>query len=346
MRTRTSPRELERAALAAVRSAASALGFDVVSVPETAATDVVLTGPDGHRIAVEITSTSIATRELLVGVERRPGRLPLVVADQVSGVLRQQLNERGIGWLDRRGHLRLVGGGLFVDADVPAAPRRGTAVGSGRAPIAGRSGLAAASALLLQPDDPLGVSEIARRAGLNPSSITRAMGSIVDAQLAEHTSRGRFRPLVPELFWALADVWPRDRITISASIADVRAGRFDAHLDDAALEGWALGGARGAVAWGAPLVLTGDFPPLLLVPDDEALRVAAARFPRRSSNEGGEVWLAVDPTGLATTQRFALAGEPVPLAPPLFCALELAASARDREALDAWVAPDGFVRVW
>lgn len=86
------------------------------------------------------------------------------------------LNDSAVSWLDRRGHLRLTGDGLYIDADVPPISRKTPERRITRDPITGRSGLAAA-ALLLRPHDPMGVSEIARAAGLNPSSITRAMTS-------------------------------------------------------------------------------------------------------------------------------------------------------------------------
>jgi hypothetical protein len=188
----------------------------------------------------------------------------------------------------------------------------------------------------------MGVSEIARAAGLNPSSITRAMASLVRAHLAEHRARGRYRPLVPELFWALADVWPRDHLTVhlpSRSEADDRLGIGR----DLVGAGWAAAGVRGAVTWGAPLVVTADSPIQFYVPDEQVVRKAAALD---AAANGVEAVVSTDPVGLITGRRYALRFFEWPLAHPLFCALDLTASSRDREALEQWTPPEGFTRVW
>ena len=210
------------------------------------------------------------------------------------------------------------------------------------APIQGRSGLAAAAALLRIPAQPIGVSEIARIAGLNPSSISRAMTAIVDAQLAERRGRGEYRPLVPELFWALADVWPREYVTVRwAGPPDVNELR-SAHRDLSG-PGWAQAGVRGAIAWSAPLVATADYPPHWYVPDEREVRRLAALH----ENGTGDAWqLSADPIGLITNTRFGNDAIGWPFAHPLFCALDLTASARDREALEQWNPPEGFTRVW
>ena len=43
----------------------------------------------------------------------------MVVADQVSEGARAVLRQAGIGWLDRRGHLRLSAPGVLIDTDLP-----------------------------------------------------------------------------------------------------------------------------------------------------------------------------------------------------------------------------------
>lgn len=268
----------------------------------------------------------------------------VVVADQISGAIRKDLNGQEVAWLDRRGHLRLVGVGFFVDTDIPVDARLPSHPNP--RPISGRSGLAAAAALLERRDDPMSVSEIARRSGLNASSISRALSTLADSQLAERTGRGRYRPLVPELFWGLAEAWPRERTPLALSLSELDNPRFRAGTDGLGV-GWATGGERGAVAWGAPLVLTGDYPTLLYVPHEEAVRVAMAIS--GSNPPHGSVALVevrVDPIGLVTHEHFPTAATGVPLAHPLYCALDLTATSRDREALDQWNPPEEFIRVW
>jgi hypothetical protein len=294
-------------------------------------------------LLINLKAASIPTAALIRSVveHQSPGTVRVLVADQISGAVRAALNDAGIGWLDRRGHLRLVGAGVYIDADVAPLPRTNVS-SSAREPINGRSGLAAAAALLIRPDDPPGVSELARVAGLNPSSVSRAMVALARAHLAERRGRGHYRALVPELFWALADAWPRDRVTVRLSSSPLNEQRM-AVGRDLAEPGWAVAGVRGAVAWGAPLVATGDYPLEIYVPDEETLRRASALS---DGNADFEAALSVDPVGVITRTRYAVASLPWPAAHPLFCALDLTASSRDREALEQWTPPQEFTRVW
>jgi DNA-binding transcriptional ArsR family regulator len=299
--------------------------------------------PDGRSVGIDVKAMAIPSADRVRDLVRSPRRdaLSVLVADQISSPVRELLNDGGVGWFDRRGHVRLVADGVFIDADVAPQARVARATGA-RQPINGRSGLAAAAGLLVRPDDPMGVSEIARVAGLNPSSITRAMTSLVDANLAERYGRGQYRPLAPELFWALADVWPRERVTIrwaSAPGADDRLaiGR------DLTGPGWAAAGVRGGLAWGAPLVATADYPIHFYVPDDSVIRRVVTL---NAGGEGDEAVLSADPIGLITSKRYDSDALAWPLAHPVFCALDLTASARDREALEQWTPTEGFERVW
>ncbi len=345
MKARTSPEQLERNAAEAFAHAARSLGLRVISEPAkpSGRADFELAMPDGRTVAVAVKAMAIASadraRELIRNPE--PGALVVVVADQISAPIRELLNDGGIGWFDRRGHVRLVADGVFIDADVDPQARHARTPGAGQ-PINGRSGLAAAAALLVRPDDPMGVSEIARGAGLNPSSITRAMTSLVDANLAARHGRGEYRPLAPELFWALADVWPRAHVTIRWASPPETDDRL-AIGRDLTGPGWAAAGVRGGLAWGAPLVATADYPIHFYVPDESIIRRVATLH---EGGTGDEAMLSADPIGLITTERYDNGALDWPLAHPLFCALDLTASARDREALEQWTPPEGFTRVW
>ena len=338
MRARTLPVDLALHAEDAFARAAREVGLDVSSGAELG-----LAIPGGRAIPVAVKAMAVPTvaqaRALAQGTKR--GVVPVLIADQISSAVREVLNREGIAWFDRRGHVRFVADGVFVDADVMPQPRY-VMPGTTRVPINGRSGLAAAAALLRNPERPMGVSEIARVAGLNASSITRAMAAIVDAHLAERRSRGEYRPLVPELFWALADVWPRESVTIRwAGPPDVE--ELLSAQRDLSRPGWAEAGVRGAIAWSAPLVATADYPRHWYVPDEREVR----RLATLHENGTGDAWqLSADPIGLITNERFGSDLMGWPFAHPVFCALDLTASARDREALDQWNPPEGFTRVW
>lgn len=326
--------------------AAAALGLEVRRGDHPDVVTVEL--PTGSRAAIEITAVSVLSGVPAFRVNRgKSGTIHMVVADQVPAALRPVLNDAGIGWLDRRGHLRLVTESLFIDTDIAPASRLDSKR-SGAPAISGRSGLCAAMGLLMRPDDPMTITAIARFAGLDVSSVSRAMAALGDAQLAERVGRGRYRPLTPELFWALADVWPRARTSIRLSAADLNDPRLGANIDDLDDAGWAMAGERGAVAWGAPLVLTGDYPTRLYVPDDESVRRAKLIGGTDATSNPGQpsIELVIDPVGLLTHDRFSATNAGASLAHPVACALDLAATSRGREALDQWEPPEGFVRVW
>jgi len=339
---------MKAAAVAAVREAMTAIGVDSSRPSEGGGPDIVVRSPDGSRVVIEVKSAAVPTPDWVAKLRSTAERRILVVADHIPTAVREELNHRGFAWLDRRGHLRLIGGGFFIDTDVPVA-ERSPSTASSRAAISGRSGLAAATALLMRPDEPTAVGEVADVAGMNASSTSRAMATLAEAQLAERISRGKYRPLVPELFWALADVWPGTRTPVQLSIADLADPRFGANVDDLDTAGWAIGGERGAVGWGAPLVLTGDYPTLLYVPDDDSIRRAKVIGRDSGSTPDARrppVELAVDPVGLLTHNRYVAKTAGAPLAHPVVCALDLAATSRGREAIGQWDPPEGFVRVW
>lgn len=347
MRTRTSAEQMKEAALATVREVVGAIGLSSeVAALDDGDHELVIQRPGGSLLVLRPKAKAIPSVEWANTLQPEADR-SFVVADQISAEVRERLNDLGIAWLDRRGHLRFVRDGIFIDTDVPSVPRPSNRL-PGRSPINGRSGLAAASALLLRPDGPMGVSEIARVARLNASSISRAMTALVEAHLAESLGRGRYQPLFPELFWALADAWPRNRTVTGLGVSELARPELRAGVKDVDAVGWAMAGELGSVRWGAPMVLTSDFPCFFYVPDEQAIRTTLALRPASGPNatHGAGVSLAVDPTGLIVGQRWMPNHANLPIAHPLFCALDLTATSRDREALDQWDPPEGFVRVW
>jgi hypothetical protein len=184
MTDRTSAQRLGREAKDAFRDAARSLGLRAVSPRRgSSSADFELIVPGRDPVAVELKAMAMPTDNRIRSLRARPrsGVTTVVVAHQVPGPMRGALDAAGVGWLDRRGHLRLVSNGVYIDSDLPPLPRSARSGGANRAPIAGRAGLAASAALLLHPVEPMGGSEISRIAGLYPSSITRALTSLVNA---------------------------------------------------------------------------------------------------------------------------------------------------------------------
>jgi hypothetical protein len=329
----------------AMHAALDHLGIPASGARSGEHADLAVEVPGGARVLIELKATALPNDAWLnrVADERVPGAITVVVGDQISQEMRAALSAREVGWLDRRGHMRISAPGLFVDADVPPSPRHDAGTRVASPSIAGRAGLAAAAALLLAPEEALNASATARMAGLNPSSITRALKRLVAAQLVD-SHGSAYRPLVPELFWELAEVWPESHTPVrlpAGALQETRLGLNAAHLDE---RGWALAAERGAVAWGAPIVLTADYHRSFYIPDRRDLVTAQALA--TSSARAITVLVTIDPIGLVTRTRFHQRGLQLPLAHPLFCALDLTRTSRDREALEQWTPPDGFTRVW
>lgn len=226
--------------------------------------------------------------------------------------------------------------------------------------IRGASGVAVAYAHLLDPSVQLGVRELARAAGIaSPTSVGNARRSIREANLLEADGR----PVLPELFWALADHWSRPLVGVATPVTpdDLDAlgqnvgGPFasgPAELttggpDAADFAGVAVAGDLAAALLGAPVVRAADSPFDIYVDG----RAAVSRLRRRF----GEA----DPTGRSVGVRPAparivarLRAEPMPgsmgfaVAHPLTVALDLAQDpGRGREILESW-SPEGYERVW
>jgi hypothetical protein len=125
----------------------------------------------------------------------------VVVAGAVPEATKAILRDHGWGWLDRRGELDLRAPGLVLHT-TDIAPSTPQARSGARDPIRGRAGITTAACLLLDPDDPPGVREIARRGNLAPSTVSTALSDLRAASLVEDDGA----PLIPELFWSLSGV--------------------------------------------------------------------------------------------------------------------------------------------
>ena len=108
-------------------ASAAALGLETSpDLPENQRHDIVLIVPGRGVVVLEVKASSIPTADQVRILAERPpgGAIPVLVADQIPASVRVALNDSAVSWLDRRGHLRLTGDGLYIDADVPPVSRQ------------------------------------------------------------------------------------------------------------------------------------------------------------------------------------------------------------------------------
>jgi len=304
---------------------------------------------DGIEMRVEIKAASVITpavvTRMIASIDRRRKTVARVaVGDLITGPAQRALRDAGWGWLDRRGHLVLRTKGVHIDADVPADRRPTTGAAPQR--ISGSAAISWAAALLLAPEDPPSMREVARRVSLSHSAIVAASKRLQAASLI----RSDGRPLLPELFWALAEEWHPNAVALARlpPVGDASAyGALGVNLEGE--PGWAVAGTVGAVAWGAPVVIGSGYPPDFYVPSAVELRQATLRLGEAPRYEERACTVAVAPTPLVCTQRFDRESSEWGdwrFAHGLFAALDLAQDqARGSEILEDWK-PKDFTRVW
>lgn len=346
---RTTKASLTAQGASAFARALRSLGHDVVAAPSDSRGDLVVT-VDGIDVAVEIEAASVVTPETVARMlartdERRTSTAHVAVGDLITGPARDALRDAGWGWLDRRGHVVLRSKGVHIDADVPADGR--PAADAPPRPISGTAAISWAAALLMAPDDPPSMREIARRVSLSHSAIVAAAKKLRAASLI----RSDGLPLVPELFWALADVWHPCPVALAELPPRDEAGSYatlGVNLHDDG-PGWAVTGTVGAAVWGAPLAIGPTYPPDFTVPSAAELRQATLRLGEATRFEERACTVAVAPTPLVCGERFERASVDWGhwrFAHGLFAALDLAQDrARGAEILADWD-PEGFTRVW
>ncbi len=308
---------------------------------------------DGEPVVVRPAARSVLSAGRAADVARTVGRdgpgVPVVIAEKIPGPARDVLTRAGIGWFDRRGHLRIHASGLLVDADVrpirAAAPSRGYPTG--------RTGVGAAVALMIAASRPGGddgasvalptVSEIADLAGVAVSGAStvlktfRALGYL----------NGDGSPVVPDLFWATVEHWAPRWVGLAQPIdADPRLiAELDANLDNLDQVGWCVAGDAAAAAWHAPIV-GGDIGALQwYVPSLDVLDTLRWMLGEPAPGERAVAFVAVAPTPVICRRR-ADRGVGVPVEPLVAAALDLSLDhARGHETLEQWE-PDSGHRVW
>ncbi|UZJ24014.1 transcriptional regulator [Rhodococcus antarcticus] len=306
--------------------------------------DIVLELDRGTRVQVEVQALALADDRAVVrglphwGSTLASGAIGVVVADRVTAEARRLLSGAGWGWLDLRGHLRIVGPGVFIDTDVsPMAPPSPV-----RSAFAGQVGREVAAHLLTSPDQPTGVRAVAAALSRAPSSVS----AVMTALRSEGLTTADRASVPPDLFWALAEHWQTPSIDVAKLPSSADDGVLHLGLEDAeSTVGWALSDTVAAAAYGAPVAARANHPADFLVPDASTLRRAAQLLGLAASPAARAARVRIAPVPAVCARR--VNRQPWPLAHPVFVALDLAQDpGRGREILDGWTPPEPWRRVW
>lgn len=327
MRPRTTPSALAASAETAVSEALRHVGARWRAAIEPNPGGVV-TLPNGQASPFEVRAFSVVDEATAKRVAARPPRDRglIVVGDLVGRGAQAAFEAAGIGWLDRRGHLRVVGPSLWIDRDVPAMPR-GDASRARSAQLRGAASIGVAASHLISGADGAGVRELARTVHLSPAAVSRARATLHDAGLLDPGPDAR-----RALFWALVDAWRPTWIGLAQD------PRPSAHL--------VASGTRAAATLGAPIVSTRNYPVDLYTADPVELERIRARAGGATATAVARLALAPTPLVVATPAEPAAAVRRWPVTHPLFVALDLATDpARGGEALEQWD-PPGWTRAW
>ena len=311
--------------------------------------DLVFSDATGRQLNVQVKRLSTLTPSVAAKIqsERRASAksdtLLVLVADRVTPSAQELLRVFGIGWLDLRGHLRLAGPGLLVDADVPAVrPRQGRTDAFG-----GSAGLEVACQLLMHPHETYGVRELARLLHRSASTISDVLKSLHGQRLVKADNK----PLLPDLFWETAHAWRPSTIPL-ASLPPLGERSMNDLLELGTEQvesgrGWALTDTMAAVAYGAPIGVRSGYPPDFYVPSETVARRATQLLGSAANWETRAMTIRVAPVPAVCSQRVDLASEHWPVVHPLFAALDLASDpARGREVLQDWTPLKTWRRVW
>ncbi len=323
---------------------------------------IVITGPDQVSIhhrdgagqqAKVIAYEAVGDAEARKIVASRARGHKVLVANRISETARQYLTSQRWAWLDRRigahipvgrrdieirfiGQLDLWGG---RDDNFPAF---GLSRLAAEGPIRGRAGIAYAAALLCNPGDPPSFRSVAEAVNMSPTAISNAVKHLTAAGLVGPDNKAT----IPELFWALTEVWHPLKVVALGASPDPGSREFKTGLDRLEDPGWVLGGDMAAAELGAP-VFTSETRPWLWVPTQVELRRAERVYGPSSWSDRAAV-IAAPPTPLVCRRRRPPASDQSawPLPHPVFAALELARDpGRGREILAQWT-PEDIDIVW
>lgn len=345
----------EAEALDQLYEAAASVGLDVAPGNSDAGVDGYLAIPGEKSIAIEVKRRSlVSSRDVDPMISRweeaseNKGAMRVIVADRITADAKDALRRAGWGWLDLRGHLHLRSKGLLVDSTIAALGQTQRA----SQPFAGQVGIEVAVAALLEPQQALGVRQLASMLSRAPSSVSAAVTALRQAGLIDDTGK----PLSPQLFWELVSKWKPKRVRIKATPVNDTAvlQALRVNLDEFTKAGWALSDARAAASYGAPIAIRADQQPDFYVPDERVMRRAVKLLGEPVGGADRGVTLRVAPTDLVCIRRvdptnhdWNRTHEHWPLAQPLFVALDLAQDpGRGRDVLNDWNPPEPWHRVW
>ena len=292
-----------------------------------------------HSMAVA-SASSVAAR--IAGAT--PKQLDFLVADRISRDARALLDAAGWGWLDRRGELALrVGDNYLIRSHIAA--RRSPAHDRARGPIRSRAGIAYLAAALERPDETPVLRAVARRAGLSHVALSNARASLTEAGLLDDDGR----PLESSSFEALAESWTPEVFAVAVAPQSENAEILGLHQDDPMAHGWALTDTLAAIAWGAHITVTADYPPDFCVPTRRALDRALHVLGRADDFTTRAATITIAPVPFATDRRLHAARPVWRVSHPLILAVAMArVRSRGPEILAAWTpsGPEGFRRLW
>jgi hypothetical protein len=324
---------VNRTPIQAAADVADVLGALDLGVTATAqGGQVALTLSGRRRIDLDVVALAAprpADVDRLVAGRAPTASTPILVADRLVPRVREQLSKAGWGWLDRRGHLRLVVDTLVIDTDLPALVREPTAA---RPALTNPVGLAVATALLV--DRPTRSKSVRTLGGFTGHSIG-AVHNALTALKREGLVSSDGLPVSPDLFWEVSAQWRPHRFPLRERVDEVP--------DD-----WALCSTLAAAAFGAPVVMRGDYPPDLYVADERTVRVCRQQFGDAVTYERRGATVAVPPVWWARARSVHVEGERwFLIVHPVIAALDLSVDeGRGREILDQWELPEPYVRVW
>lgn len=303
-------------------------------------------GVGQRRVSVTLHSMAVAAASSVAAriADATPKKLHILIADRISHDARALLDAAGWGWLDRRGELALrVGDNYVVRSHVTArlSPARARA----RGPIRSRAGIAYLAAALERPDETPVLRAVARRAGLSHVALSNARASLIEEGLVDELGR----PLESVSFEALAESWTPEVVAVAVAPQPQNEEILGLHQDDPMAHGWALTDTLAAIAWGAHIMITADYPPDFYVPTrrdlDRALHVLgpADDFTTRGAT------ITIAPVPFATDRRHQMPDADWLVTHPIYAALAIARDrARGPEILAGWspTGPKGFHRSW
>ena len=347
-------KEMEADAIEALRDAIEQSGLrSHVDRPVSSdnGVDLILDGPHG-RITIQVKAASAPVPSRIEAMIRAAEAIPptgraglmVLVADEIPQDSRRLLREKGWGYLDRRGRLWLQTPDLIVnDTDLKPLPRL-RSDGSKSDPLGGRAGQGIALGMLMHPHEALGVRGLARLAQCSASMAHKVIKQLQGVALV----RSDTTPLVPELFWALADVWAPERHHVSRAPNPEDLRQLPAEARD--IEQWVLSNDVAAASWGAPVVVRLGQREDFYIAGSALAR--AVRLLQPVTQEVAGASLSAAPSPAVLQESFDATSKVKPLrlwrlAHPVVVALDLAQDhSRGREIIDAWSPPPEFNRVW